>query len=158
MKRRPEFRNVPIIVLLPHEYDPTAQATEYRADDYVERPFAISDLITRIRANLRRLRPAILGDVLIFDAITLELETYRVRVAGRPVHLGPKEFQLLAILMERPERVWSRESLLRYVWGEDKSVDTRSVDVIVGRVRKALGQTATNYPIRTVRGAGYAIG
>ena len=111
------------------------------ADDYVSKPYTIAELISRIRANLRRVRPTVMGDVLTFGEITLDSESHRVRLNGDPVHLGPTEFRLLATLIEKPGKVWSREALLDRVWGQDIYVNTRTVDVHIGRLRKALGQT-----------------
>ena len=99
-----------------------------------------------------------MGQVLVYEDIELDAETHRVTRGGRPLKLGPTEFRLLATLMEKPGRVWSREQLLDRVWGRDIYVDTRTVDVHIGRLRKALMQQGGNDPLRTVRGAGYALG
>ncbi|NBT33716.1 MAG: DNA-binding response regulator, partial [Rhodobacteraceae bacterium] len=107
---------------------------------------------------LRRARPALSGQILEYQDITLDAETHRVMRAGQEVKLGPTEFRLLATLIERPGRVFSRDQLLDLVWGRDIYVDTRTVDVHVGRLRKALRVAGTDDPLRTVRGAGYALG
>ncbi len=159
LKARPEFRAVPILLLTPRpDESETARGLDHGADDYVPKPYTIAELVARLRAHLRRARPTIVGDMLAFDTITLDSESQRVRLGGEPVRLGPTEFRLLATLIERPGRVWSREALLDRVWGYDAYVDTRTVDVHIGRLRKALRQDGTDYPIRTVRGAGYSIG
>ena len=132
---------------------------ETGADDYVTKPYAVSELMARVRAQLRRTRPSTVGETLSFDDIVLDAETHRVHRAGRPLKLGPTEFRLLATFMEKPGRVWSRDQLLDRVWGRDVYVDTRTVDVHVGRLRKVLrGDDGRDDPIRTVRGAGYALG
>lgn len=128
------------------------------ADDYIIKPYSVAELIARVRANLRRLRPVFAGKVLDVGDIRLDPETHRVTRAGESLHLGPTEYRLLAALMERPGKVWTREALLDRVWGRDIFIDTRTVDVHVGRLRKALCAHAGEDPIRTVRGAGYALG
>ncbi|MDZ7709464.1 MAG: phosphate regulon transcriptional regulator PhoB [Roseovarius sp.] len=159
LKVRPAFRSVPIIMLSARaDETDKVRGLETGADDYVPKPYMIAELISRIRANLRRVRPTVMGDVLTFGEITLDSESHRVRLNGDPVHLGPTEFRLLATLIEKPGKVWSREALLDRVWGQDIYVDSRTVDVHIGRLRKALKQTNTEHPVRTVRGAGYAIG
>lgn len=159
LKNRKEFRSVPIIMLSARaEEADKVRGLDTGADDYLPKPYTIAELISRIRAHLRRVRPTVVGDVLNFDDISLDSETFRVRLRGAPVHLGPTEFRLLATMIERPGRVWSREALLDRVWGQDIYVDTRTVDVHIGRLRRALGQTGASYPVRTVRGVGYAIG
>ncbi len=130
---------------------------ETGADDYITKPYSVSELLARVRANLRRVRPVQAGRALVVGDITLDPETHRVHRDGVQLHLGPTEFRLLAALMERSGRVWSRESLLDRVWGRDIYVDSRTVDVHIGRLRKVLGAQGGSNPIRTVRGAGYAI-
>lgn len=130
---------------------------ETGADDYITKPYSVNELLARVRANLRRVRPAQSGRVLEVGDLQLDPESHRVRRAGKELHLGPTEFRLLSALMERPGRVWTREALLDRVWGRDIYVDTRTVDVHVGRLRKALGVHGDDDPIRTVRGAGYSL-
>ncbi len=130
---------------------------ETGADDYITKPYSVSELLARVRANLRRVRPVRAGQVLEVGDLRLDAETHRVFRAGAPLHLGPTEFRLLAALMEKPGRVWTREALLDRVWGRDIYVDTRTVDVHVGRLRKVLMGQGGDDPIRTVRGAGYAL-
>ena len=131
---------------------------EVGADDYVVKPYSVSELMARVRTQLRRVRPATVGQVLTYDDIVLDAETHRVTRADTPLKLGPTEFRLLTTFMEKPGRVWSRDALLDRVWGRDIYVDTRTVDVHVGRLRKALTQNGGSDPLRTVRGAGYALG
>jgi two-component system phosphate regulon response regulator PhoB len=131
---------------------------ETGADDYVVKPYAVIELLARVRTQLRRVRPSTVGQVLSFEDIELDAETHRVLRSGRPLKLGPTEFRLMSTLMEKPGRVWSREQLLDRVWGRDIYVDTRTVDVHIGRLRKALMQHGGTDPLRTVRGAGYALG
>jgi two-component system phosphate regulon response regulator PhoB len=131
---------------------------ETGADDYMVKPFSVQELMARIRTQLRRTRPAAVGQQLEYDDIILDGETHRVTRGGDPVKLGPTEFRLLTTFMEKPGRVWSREQLLDRVWGRDVYVDTRTVDVHVGRLRKALCKSGGEDPVRTVRGTGYALG
>jgi two-component system phosphate regulon response regulator PhoB len=131
---------------------------ETGADDYVVKPYSVAELMARLRALLRRTRPAAMGEQLMFGDILLDAAEHRVYRAGKPISLGPTEFRLLSTLMEKPGRVWSRESLLDRVWGRDIYVDTRTVDVHIGRLRKALMREGGDDPVRTVRGAGYALG
>ena len=128
------------------------------ADDYIVKPYSVAELIARVRANLRRLRPVSAGEVLQIGDIRLDADSHRVTRAGKSLHLGPTEFRLLAAFMERPGKVWTRDALLDRVWGRDAYIDTRTVDVHVGRLRKILCTTGGADPIRTVRGAGYALG
>ncbi len=161
LKVRPETRAIPVIMLSARaEEADRVRGLETGADDYMVKPCSVPELMARLRTQLRRTRPAGVGERLTFGNITLEPETHRVYRAGVEVRLGPTEYRLLATLMERPGRVWSRAQLLDRVWGRDVYVETRTVDVHVGRLRKALkaaGADGTD-PIRTVRGAGYALG
>ncbi len=124
------------------------------ADDYVVKPYSVKELMARVRARLRTSRGAAVGAVLRHGDLELDGSSHKVRRAGRQLHLGPLEFRLLSAFMERPGRVWSRDQLLDRVWGQSADVETRTVDVHVGRLRKALGAPD---PIRTVRGTGYAL-
>ncbi|MBN8291452.1 phosphate regulon transcriptional regulator PhoB [Rhodobacter sp. NTK016B] len=130
---------------------------ETGADDYITKPYSVNELLARVRANLRRVRPARAGQVLEVGDLTLDPEAHRVHRSGSELHLGPTEFRLLSALMEKPGRVWTREALLDRVWGRDIYVDTRTVDVHIGRLRKALMAKGGEDPIRTVRGAGYSL-
>jgi two-component system phosphate regulon response regulator PhoB len=159
LRARPETRALPVIMLSARSEEvDRIRGLEIGADDYVTKPYAVAELLARVRAQLRRVRPSTVGLLLEYDDITLDAETHRVTRDGQTLKLGPTEFRLLAALMEKPGRVWSREQLLDRVWGRDIFVDTRTVDVHVGRLRKALMAHGGPDPLRTVRGAGYAIG
>jgi two-component system phosphate regulon response regulator PhoB len=159
LKMKPETRNIPIIMLSARSEEvDKVRGLETGADDYVVKPYSVSELMARVRTQLRRVRPATVGQVLTYDDIVLDAETHRVTRADAPLKLGPTEFRLLSTFMEKPGRVWSRDMLLDRVWGRDIYVDTRTVDVHVGRLRKVLTQHGGDDPVRTVRGAGYALG
>ncbi|WP_232897177.1 phosphate regulon transcriptional regulator PhoB [Pontibaca salina] len=159
LKRQNETRAIPVIMLSARSDEPDlVRGLETGADDYVVKPYSVAELIARVRANLRRVRPSAAGVVLEFADIRLDSETHRVTRAGRALELGPTEFRLLATLMDKPGRVFSRARLLDLVWGRDIHVETRTVDVHIGRLRKALCQHGGDDPLRTVRGAGYALG
>jgi two-component system, OmpR family, phosphate regulon response regulator PhoB len=159
LKMRPDTRGIPIIMLSARaEEVDRIRGLETGADDYVIKPYSVLELMARARAQLRRVRPSTAGVVLEHDDIRLDPETHRVYRAEKVLKLGPTEFKLLVTLMERPGRVFSREQLLDLVWGRDIYVDTRTVDVHVGRLRKSLMLFGGEDPVRTVRGAGYALG
>lgn len=159
LKIKPETRSIPIIMLSARSEEvDKVRGLETGADDYVVKPYAVSELMARVRTQLRRVRPSTVGQVLTFDDIVLDAETHRVTRNDSPLKLGPTEFRLLTTFMEKPGRVWSRDMLLDRVWGRDIYVDTRTVDVHVGRLRKVLTQNGGDDPVRTVRGAGYALG
>lgn len=159
IKIKPETRSIPIIMLSARSEEvDKVRGLETGADDYVVKPYSVSELMARVRSQLRRVRPATVGQVLTYDDIVLDAETHRVTRDENPLKLGPTEFRLLTTFMEKPGRVWSRDMLLDRVWGRDIYVDTRTVDVHVGRLRKVLTQHGGSDPVRTVRGAGYALG
>ena len=159
LKSRPETRGVPIIMLSARSEEvDRVRGLETGADDYVVKPYSVVELLARVRTQLRRTRPASMGEVLEYEDIRLDAETHRVWRDGQSLKLGPTEFRLLSTFMEKPGRVWSREQLLDRVWGRDIYVDSRTVDVHIGRLRKALCQHGGPDPVRTVRGAGYALG
>ena len=159
LKMRPETRGIPIIMLSARaEEVDRIRGLETGADDYVIKPYSVLELMARARAQLRRVRPSTAGVVLEWGDIRLDPETHRVYRADKVLKLGPTEFRLLTALIEKPGRVWSREQLLDRVWGRDIYVDTRTVDVHVGRLRKSLMAHGGDDPLRTVRGAGYALG
>jgi two-component system phosphate regulon response regulator PhoB len=159
LKMRPETRGIPIIMLSARaEEVDRIRGLETGADDYVIKPYSVLELMARARAQLRRVRPSTAGVVLEHEDIRLDPESHRVYRGDKVLKLGPTEFKLLVTLMERPGRVFSREQLLDLVWGRDIYVDTRTVDVHVGRLRKSLMQFGGSDPVRTVRGAGYALG
>ena len=159
LKSRAETKAVPIIMLSARsEETDLVRGLETGADDYMVKPYSVAELMARVRTQLRRSRPATVGEALEYEDITLDPETHRVHRDGNLLKLGPTEFRLLTTFMEKPGRVWSREQLLDRVWGRDIYVDTRTVDVHVGRLRKALCAHGGDDPVRTVRGAGYALG
>ncbi|MBN8631397.1 MAG: phosphate regulon transcriptional regulator PhoB [Rhodobacterales bacterium] len=159
LKMRPETRGIPIIMLSARaEEVDRIRGLETGADDYVVKPYSVLELMARARAQLRRVRPSTAGMLLEHEDIRLDPESHRVYRADKVLKLGPTEFKLLVTLMERPGRVFSREQLLDLVWGRDIYVDTRTVDVHVGRLRKSLMLHGGDDPVRTVRGAGYALG
>jgi two-component system, OmpR family, phosphate regulon response regulator PhoB len=158
LRARPETRNLPIIMLTARgEESDRIRGLDTGADDYVVKPFSMSELAARIRAVLRRIRPGLAEDRLQHGDIVVDRVAHRVRRADREVHLGPTEFRLLDYLMQHPGRVFSREQLLDAVWGSDVYVEARTVDVHIGRLRKALNQEIDDDPIRTVRSAGYSL-
>jgi len=159
LKTRPETREMPIIMLSARSEEvDRVRGLETGADDYVIKPYSVVELMARVRAQLRRSRPATVGIVLEWSDIRLDAETHRVYREDKALKLGPTEFRLLTTFMEKPGRVFSREQLLDRVWGRDIYVDTRTVDVHIGRLRKALCVFGGEDPLRTVRGAGYALG
>jgi len=158
IRRNPETRNEPIIILTARgEEDDRIRGLEAGADDYVVKPFSPSELVARVRAVLRRTRPAFDKDSLTYGDITMDLTTHRVSRNDEPVDLGPTEFRLLRFMMEHPGRVFSREQLLDSVWGHDTYIEPRTVDVHIRRLRKAMNLPGTTDLIRTVRSAGYAL-
>ena len=159
LKSDPATRDVAIIMLSARtEEVDRVRGLETGADDYVSKPYSMSELMARVRSQLRRVRPATVGQVLAYEDILLDAETHRATRDGAPLKLGPTEFRLLSTFMERPGRVWSRDQLLDRVWGRDIYVDTRTVDVHIGRLRKILTAQGGSDPVRTVRGSGYALG
>ncbi len=158
LRNRNETRTIPIIMLTARsEEGDRVRGLESGADDYVVKPFSPSELIARVRAVLRRTRPALSEEQLVCNDITMDLGTHRVTRCGRAIHLGPTEFRILRLFMERPDRVFTREQLLDKVWGRDIHVELRTVDVHIRRLRKALGAHGDDDLIRTVRGTGYAL-
>ena len=152
-------RYLPVIIISARSNE-TDRITglETGADDYVVKPYSVVELMARLRTQLRRTRPATMGERLVFDDIILDAAEHRVFRDGQPLKLGPTEFRLLSTLMEKPGRVWTRDQLLDRVWGRDIYVDTRTIDVHVGRLRKALMVNGGADPVRTVRGTGYSLG
>jgi two-component system phosphate regulon response regulator PhoB len=158
LRRMTETRSVPIIMLTARgEEGDKLRGLDSGADDYITKPFSPSELVARIRAVMRRTRPAVNGEVLHYDDLVMDLASHRVRRKGRDVHLGPTEFRLLRHLLEHQGRVFSREQLLDVVWGQDVYVEPRTVDVHIRRLRKALNAEEESDLIRTVRSAGYAL-
>src|SRR4249919_3488122 len=158
LRARPDTERLPIIMLTARgEESERVRGLATGADDYIVKPFSVPELIARVHALLRRASPERVADVLSHGDIELDREKKRVSRAGREVDLGPTEYRLLEFLMERPGRVFSREQLLDGVWGSEVYIDERTVDVHVGRLRKALNRGREADPICTVRGAGYAL-
>ena len=152
-------RALPVIMLSARSEElDKVRGLETGADDYMVKPYSVAELMARVRKELRRTRPASVGEELVFDDIVLDAASHRVSRAHNEIKLGPTEFRLLAAFLENQGRVLSREQLLDRVWGRDIYVDTRTVDVHIGRLRKALMQHGGVDPLRTVRGAGYALG
>lgn len=158
LRRKTETRAVPIIMLTARgEESDRIRGLDCGADDYITKPFSIAELVARVRAVLRRARPALQEEVLRYADIVMDLASHRVSRAERPIHLGPTEFRLLRYFMEHPGRVFSREQLLDAAWGRDVYVEPRTVDVHIRRLRKALNGDGELDVIRTVRAAGYAL-
>ena len=158
LRARPQTRQLPIIMLTARgEESERVRGLATGADDYVVKPFSVPELMARVSALLRRASPGRVADVLAFGDIEMDREKKRVSRGGRAVDLGPTEYRLLEFLLERPGRVFTREQLLDGVWGSDIYIDERTVDVHVGRLRKALNLGHARDPIRTVRGSGYAL-
>lgn len=158
VRARAETRSLPVIMLTARgEEEDRIRGLERGADDYVTKPFSVSELMARVKALLRRAAPGTADNVLEFQDILLDRDARRVRRGKREVRLGPTEFRMLDVLMTRPGRVYSREQLLDRVWGQDSEVEIRTVDVMVGRLRRALNRRGDRDPIRTVRAAGYAL-
>jgi two-component system phosphate regulon response regulator PhoB len=157
LRAREGTAQLPILMLTARgEEDERIRGLATGADDYMVKPFSLPELMARVKALLRRARPEAISPVLKAGDLELDRETLRVRRSGREVHLGPTEFRLLEFLMKSPGRVFSREQLLDGVWGRDVYVDERTVDVHIGRLRRALNRGRNRDPIRTVRGAGYS--
>ncbi len=156
-RTREETARTPIIMITARgEEEERVRGLATGADDYVVKPFSIPELLARVNALLRRSSPQLVTALLKAGDLELDRTSHRVRRGGREVHLGPTEYRLLEYLMRHPGRVYSREQLLDGVWGNDVYVDERTVDVHVGRLRKAINRHRDADPIRTVRGAGYA--
>ncbi|MCW5751996.1 MAG: phosphate regulon transcriptional regulator PhoB [Alphaproteobacteria bacterium] len=158
LRRNPETRNIPIIMLTARgEESDRVRGLDAGADDYIAKPFSPGELLARIRAVLRRIRPALADEMLTYEDLVMDMAAHRVTRGGREVKLGPTEFRLLRHFLEHPGRVLSRDQLLDAVWGRDVYVEQRTVDVHIRRLRKALNATGEADLIRTVRSAGYAL-
>ncbi len=158
LRRRASTANMPIMVLTARgEEDDRIRGLETGADDYITKPFSPRELVARVGAVLRRVRPALAGEQLAYADVEMDVAGHRVRRSGDPVALGPTEFRLLKHFLEHPGRVFSRERLLDAVWAHDPEIDTRTVDVHVRRLRQALNAGGQPDLIRTVRSAGYSL-
>ena len=158
LRARQDTRNTPIVMLTARtEESDRIRGLDVGADDYLTKPFSMNELLARLRAVMRRIRPGLADDKIVIGDITMDRVSHRVHRGSRDVHLGPTEFRILDHLMQHPGRVFSREQLLDAVWGSDVYVEARTVDVHIGRLRKALMVGDESDPIRTVRSAGYAL-
>jgi two-component system, OmpR family, phosphate regulon response regulator PhoB len=158
IRRTPQWRTLPVIMLTAKgEEADRVRGLEGGADDYVVKPFGVSELVARLKAVLRRARPTTGVEMLRYADLVMDLASHRVTRNGASVHLGPTEFRLLRVLLERPGRVFSREQLLDGVWGRESEIEPRTVDVHIRRLRKALNEDGRRDLIRTVRAAGYAV-
>jgi len=158
LRKDRETAKIPIVMLTARgEEEDRIRGLKTGADDYVTKPFSPRELMARVEALLRRSRPSLSGDNLVFGDIELDPTSHRVRRDGEALHLGPTEFKLLRYFMERPNRVLSRQQILDGVWGMDSDIDERTVDVHIRRLRKAINRDHDEDPIRTVRAAGYAM-
>lgn len=154
---KPDTAHIPIIMLTARgEEEERVRGFETGADDYVTKPFSIPELMARISALLRRTNPQLVVQTLVAGDLELDRRSHRARRAGKELSLGPTEYRLLEYLMQSPGRVFSRVQLLDNVWGHDVYVDDRTVDVHIGRLRKAINKGRAKDPIRTIRGTGYA--
>ncbi len=158
LRRMPETANVPIIMLTARgEEEDRVRGLETGADDYVTKPFSPRELVARVGAVLRRVRPALAGETLAYADIEMDTVAHKVKRSGKTVALGPTEFRLLKHFLEHPVHVFSRERLLDSVWGRDSDIEARTVDVHIRRLRKAMNDGGHADVIRTVRSAGYAL-
>ena len=158
LRRDPATANVPIIMLTARgEEEDRIRGLETGADDYVTKPFSPRELIARVQAVLRRVRPALAGETLRYADVEIDTVAHRVRRDGKAINLGPTEFRLLRHFLEHPGHVFSRERLLDSVWGQNSDIELRTVDVHIRRLRKAINEGDAPDLIRTVRSAGYAL-
>jgi len=158
IRRSRDTTDLPVIMLTARsEEADRIRGLDTGADDYVTKPFSPGELVARINALLRRARPALTADELVAGDVIMDLAAHRVHMAGKEGELGPTEFRLLRHFLENPGRVYSRGQILDAVWGRDIHVEDRTVDVHIGRLRKALRTVAGRDPIRTIRGAGYSL-
>lgn len=157
LRARENTKDIPVIMLTARAVEEDRlRGFERGADDYITKPFSMKELVARMQAVLRRANPSASGNMVSFGDISLDRETMRVKRGENTITLGPTEFRLLDVLITRPGRVYTREQLLDRVWGQDIYVEARTVDVHIGRLRKALNINRKTDPIRTVRASGYA--
>jgi len=158
IRRLDATRQIPVIMLTARtEERDRVRGLDIGADDYISKPYSIKELLARVRAALRRPSALVTGETLEFDKIKIDLSKHIVTIDDEAIHLGPTEYRLLITLMKSPERVFSRDQLLDMVWGLSADVDTRTVDVHIGRLRRLLTDNNANNMIRTVRGYGYSV-
>ena len=159
IRKNKEHKNIPIIMLTAKgEEEDKLRGLETGADDYITKPFSVNELVARVKAVLRRIRPMFVDEVLTYKGIVIDLVSHSASRDGETLHLGPTEFNLLAFFMENIGRVFSREQLLNHVWKNDAYVEPRTVDVHIRRLRKAINNDVKEDFIRTVRSAGYCFG
>jgi two-component system, OmpR family, phosphate regulon response regulator PhoB len=159
LRAKPETKALPVLMLTARgEEADRVRGLTTGADDYVVKPFSISELMARVKALLRRAAPDLVADKLSFDDIVLDRAAHRVTRGGRELRLGPTEYKLILYFLENKGRVLTRQQLIDGVWGRDGDVDERTIDVHIGRLRKAILRDDETDPIRTVRGGGYAFG
>jgi two-component system, OmpR family, phosphate regulon response regulator PhoB len=158
LRRRPETMHLPIIMLTARGQEPDRlRGLDIGADDFISKPFSLAELIARIRAVLRRVRPAFAEQLLSFHALCMDLASHRVHRGEREIHLSPTEFRLLRHFLEHPGRVFSRSQLLDRVWGSNLEVEQRTVDATIRRLRRALNAGGEPDLLRTVRAEGYSL-
>lgn len=158
LKRYPETKETPILMLTARgEEADKVRGLDSGADDYLVKPYSIAELLARARAMLRRAEPGSDGSAIEYGDITIDSQKMRVWRNSIGLDLGPTEYRLLNVLISRPGRVWSRDQLMERVWEGNLEIEQRTVDVHIGRLRKALHQEGAQDPIRTVRSAGYAL-
>ena len=159
IRKNKEIKNLPIIMLTARgEEDDRLRGLETGADDYITKPFSVNELMARVKAVLRRIRPMFAEEVLSYKGIVVDLVSHSVNRDNETLHLGPTEFNLLVFFMENIGRVFSREQLLNHVWKDEAFVEPRTVDVHIRRLRKAINHDVKEDYIRTVRSAGYSFG
>ncbi len=157
LRMRPETKGLPIIIVTARgEENDRVRGLATGADDYIVKPFSVPELLVRVRSLLRRANPALIDSVIRAADIELDRDQRRVTRGKREISLWPTEYRLLEFFMQNPGRVFSREQILDGVWGREAYVDERTVDVHIGRLRKAINIGAKTDPIRTVRGFGYS--
>jgi two-component system, OmpR family, phosphate regulon response regulator PhoB len=159
IRQRPETKSLPVIMLTARgEEADRVRGLSTGADDYVVKPFSVNEVLARVKSLLRRAAPDLVADLLTFQDVELDRAAHRVKRGDRDLRLGPTEFKLLLYMMENRARVLTRQQLIDGVWGRDGDIDERTVDVHIGRLRKALVKDEEADPIRTVRGGGYVFG
>ncbi|MGB0747985.1 MAG: phosphate regulon transcriptional regulator PhoB [Magnetospiraceae bacterium] len=158
IRNDPALKSLPVVMLTARgEEADRVRGLNTGADDYMVKPFSPNELLARVRAVLRRTSPTLIGEELSYEGISMNLTTHKVTRDGTAVKLGPTEFRLLKVFMERPGRVFSREQLLDRAWGHNIHVEPRTVDVHIRRLRQALNTNGGDDIIRTVRSAGYSL-
>ncbi|MEM7438740.1 MAG: phosphate regulon transcriptional regulator PhoB [Pseudomonadota bacterium] len=158
IKRKKATKQIPVIMLTARgEEDDKIRGLDTGADDYVVKPYSLRELMARVRAALRSKSGQSESDLMVYQGLTVDLVQHKVSIGDEAIPLGPLEFKLLRLMIESPGRVWSRDQLLDRVWGDNLNVDTRTVDVHIGRLRKQISKVTDEEFIRTVRGFGYSL-